>query len=193
MAEIPSWLFGEVSHYPSNIFSVPWWVVCSDQVISGKRANLAPLLGSVGLWEVVLLQSFLVMYLAHQQHKHWLFLFVSCLPQVWYVSLALSKDLTLLWIKQIKDILWFCCEFLKQLKVKKQKHFLCVFVCLHRTILQFGTEVIRFINAGASHCSLTSYKTPGWSICTSRCSSPSQTLLPGKSFGEKVGLSTSVS
>lgn len=38
--------------------------------------------------------------------------------QVWYVSLALSKDLTLLWIKQIKDILWFCCEFLKQLKVR---------------------------------------------------------------------------
>ncbi|KAI1233067.1 hypothetical protein IHE44_0006260, partial [Lamprotornis superbus] len=37
-------------------------------------------------------------------------------PKVWYVSLALSKDLTLLWIKQIKDILWFCCEFLKQLK-----------------------------------------------------------------------------
>ncbi|XP_075023638.1 ubiquitin-protein ligase E3B isoform X6 [Calonectris borealis] len=37
-------------------------------------------------------------------------------PKVWYVSLALCKDLTLLWIKQIKDILWFCCEFLKQLK-----------------------------------------------------------------------------
>ncbi|XP_045698199.1 ubiquitin-protein ligase E3B isoform X1 [Phyllostomus hastatus] len=37
-------------------------------------------------------------------------------PKVWYVSLALSKDLTLLWIKQIKDILWYCCEFLKQLK-----------------------------------------------------------------------------
>ncbi|XP_039770984.1 ubiquitin-protein ligase E3B isoform X2 [Ornithorhynchus anatinus] len=37
-------------------------------------------------------------------------------PKVWYVSLALSKDLTLLWIKQIKDILWFCCEILKQLK-----------------------------------------------------------------------------
>lgn len=34
------------------------------------------------------------------------------------MSLALSKDLTLLWIKQIKDILWFCCEFLKQLKVR---------------------------------------------------------------------------
>ncbi|XP_057382447.1 ubiquitin-protein ligase E3B isoform X3 [Balaenoptera acutorostrata] len=37
-------------------------------------------------------------------------------PKVWYVSLALSKDLTLLWIKQIKDILWYCCEFLEQLK-----------------------------------------------------------------------------
>uniref|UniRef100_A0A5F9D1I7 HECT-type E3 ubiquitin transferase n=1 Tax=Oryctolagus cuniculus TaxID=9986 RepID=A0A5F9D1I7_RABIT len=36
--------------------------------------------------------------------------------KVWYVSLALSKDLTLLWIKQIKDILWYCCEFLEQLK-----------------------------------------------------------------------------
>ncbi|XP_018416141.1 PREDICTED: ubiquitin-protein ligase E3B [Nanorana parkeri] len=37
-------------------------------------------------------------------------------PKVWFVSLALSKDLTLLWIKQIKDILWICCEFLKSLK-----------------------------------------------------------------------------
>ncbi|XP_056384821.1 ubiquitin-protein ligase E3B [Hyla sarda] len=37
-------------------------------------------------------------------------------PKVWFVSLALSKDLTLLWIKQIKDILWLCCEFLKMLK-----------------------------------------------------------------------------
>ncbi|KAM6166658.1 ubiquitin-protein ligase E3B isoform 2-T3 [Erethizon dorsatum] len=37
-------------------------------------------------------------------------------PKVWYVSLALSKDLTLLWIKQIKSILWYCCEFLEQLK-----------------------------------------------------------------------------
>ncbi|XP_007953188.1 ubiquitin-protein ligase E3B [Orycteropus afer afer] len=37
-------------------------------------------------------------------------------PKVWYVSLALSKDLTLTWIKQIKAILWYCCEFLQQLK-----------------------------------------------------------------------------
>uniref|UniRef100_A0A2K5JGF8 Ubiquitin-protein ligase E3B n=1 Tax=Colobus angolensis palliatus TaxID=336983 RepID=A0A2K5JGF8_COLAP len=37
-------------------------------------------------------------------------------PKVWYVSLACSKDLTLLWIKQIKSILWYCCDFLKQLK-----------------------------------------------------------------------------
>lgn len=36
------------------------------------------------------------------------------------MSLALSKDLTLLWIKQIKDILWYCCEFLEQLKVKNK-------------------------------------------------------------------------
>ncbi|XP_023689106.1 ubiquitin-protein ligase E3B [Paramormyrops kingsleyae] len=36
--------------------------------------------------------------------------------KVWYVSLALSKDLTIPWIKQIKDILWVCCEFLKVLK-----------------------------------------------------------------------------
>uniref|UniRef100_A0A8C0NX54 HECT-type E3 ubiquitin transferase n=1 Tax=Canis lupus familiaris TaxID=9615 RepID=A0A8C0NX54_CANLF len=37
-------------------------------------------------------------------------------PKVWYVSLALSKDLTLLWIKQIKHVLWYCCEFLEHLK-----------------------------------------------------------------------------
>uniref|UniRef100_A0A2R9A6S1 Ubiquitin-protein ligase E3B n=1 Tax=Pan paniscus TaxID=9597 RepID=A0A2R9A6S1_PANPA len=42
-------------------------------------------------------------------------------PKVWYVSLACSKDLTLLWIKQIKSILWYCCDFLKQLKGKKKK------------------------------------------------------------------------
>ncbi|XP_035234308.1 ubiquitin-protein ligase E3B [Anguilla rostrata] len=37
-------------------------------------------------------------------------------PKVWYVSLALSKDLTIPWIKQIKDVLWLSCEFLKKLK-----------------------------------------------------------------------------
>lgn len=37
-------------------------------------------------------------------------------PKVWYVSLALSKDLTIAWLKQIKDILWTCCELLKKLK-----------------------------------------------------------------------------
>uniref|UniRef100_A0A8C1FT05 Ubiquitin-protein ligase E3B n=1 Tax=Cyprinus carpio carpio TaxID=630221 RepID=A0A8C1FT05_CYPCA len=41
-------------------------------------------------------------------------------PKVWYVSLALSKDLTIPWLKQIKDVLWVSCEFLKKLKV-----FLC--------------------------------------------------------------------
>uniref|UniRef100_A0A8C8LR11 HECT-type E3 ubiquitin transferase n=1 Tax=Oncorhynchus tshawytscha TaxID=74940 RepID=A0A8C8LR11_ONCTS len=37
-------------------------------------------------------------------------------PKVWYVSLALSKDLTIPWIKQIKDVLWVSCNFLKKLK-----------------------------------------------------------------------------
>uniref|UniRef100_A0A8C6X681 HECT-type E3 ubiquitin transferase n=1 Tax=Naja naja TaxID=35670 RepID=A0A8C6X681_NAJNA len=37
-------------------------------------------------------------------------------PKVWYVSLALSKELTLLWIQQVKGVLWICCEFLKLLK-----------------------------------------------------------------------------
>lgn len=36
--------------------------------------------------------------------------------KVWYVSLALSKDLTIAWLKQIKDVLWTCCELLKHLK-----------------------------------------------------------------------------
>ncbi|KAK7164179.1 hypothetical protein R3I94_002790 [Phoxinus phoxinus] len=37
-------------------------------------------------------------------------------PKVWYVYLALSKDLTIPWLKQIKDVLWVSCEFLKKLK-----------------------------------------------------------------------------
>uniref|UniRef100_A0A8D2LTH3 HECT-type E3 ubiquitin transferase n=1 Tax=Varanus komodoensis TaxID=61221 RepID=A0A8D2LTH3_VARKO len=37
-------------------------------------------------------------------------------PKVWYVSLALSKELMLLWIKQVKAVLWLSCEFLKLLK-----------------------------------------------------------------------------
>uniref|UniRef100_A0A7N6AEX6 Ubiquitin-protein ligase E3B n=1 Tax=Anabas testudineus TaxID=64144 RepID=A0A7N6AEX6_ANATE len=37
-------------------------------------------------------------------------------PKVWYVSLALSKDLTIPWLKQIKDVLWTCCQLLKNLK-----------------------------------------------------------------------------
>lgn len=50
------------------------------------------------------------------------------------MSLALSKDLTLLWIKQIKDILWFCCEFLKQLKVNS----LLVFSSVSLVVSHFG-------------------------------------------------------
>ncbi|XP_058491280.1 ubiquitin-protein ligase E3B [Solea solea] len=37
-------------------------------------------------------------------------------PKVWYVSLALSKDLTIPWLKQVKDVLWVCCQLLKNLK-----------------------------------------------------------------------------
>uniref|UniRef100_A0A667ZNA1 Ubiquitin-protein ligase E3B n=1 Tax=Myripristis murdjan TaxID=586833 RepID=A0A667ZNA1_9TELE len=37
-------------------------------------------------------------------------------PKVWYVSLALSKDLTIPWLKQIKDVLWISCQLLKNLK-----------------------------------------------------------------------------
>lgn len=57
-------------------------------------------------------------------------------PKMWYESLALSKDLTLLWIKQIKDILWYCCQFLQQLKVKTTEQvkkittYICVYVCM---------------------------------------------------------------
>lgn len=42
---------------------------------------------------------------------------LTCGSQVWYVSLALSKDLTIPWLKQIKDVLWTCCQLLKTLKV----------------------------------------------------------------------------
>ncbi|XP_038059173.1 ubiquitin-protein ligase E3B-like [Patiria miniata] len=37
-------------------------------------------------------------------------------PKVWYVSLALSKDHVLPWIKQLKSILDLCCTRLKELK-----------------------------------------------------------------------------
>ncbi|XP_077995296.1 ubiquitin-protein ligase E3B-like [Glandiceps talaboti] len=37
-------------------------------------------------------------------------------PKIWYVSLALSKDHVLLWIQQLKDILWQCCQYMKILK-----------------------------------------------------------------------------
>lgn len=49
----------------------------------------------------------------------WLFQWLESLigRQVWYVSLALSKDLTIPWIKQIKQLLWVSCQFLKKLKV----------------------------------------------------------------------------
>uniref|UniRef100_A0A8C5XF51 Ubiquitin-protein ligase E3B n=1 Tax=Microcebus murinus TaxID=30608 RepID=A0A8C5XF51_MICMU len=51
-------------------------------------------------------------------------------PKVWYVSLALSKDLTFLWIKQIKAILWYCCEFLEQLKPEILQDSRLITLCL---------------------------------------------------------------
>ncbi|XP_078083401.1 ubiquitin-protein ligase E3B [Mustelus asterias] len=58
--------------------------------------------------------------------------------KVWYVSLALSKDLTLLWIKQVKDLLWLCCEFLKQLKPDILQD--CKFITLYLTMLVTFTD-----------------------------------------------------
>ncbi|XP_032220444.2 ubiquitin-protein ligase E3B isoform X2 [Nematostella vectensis] len=37
-------------------------------------------------------------------------------PKVWYVSVALSQDLILLWIQQVKRLLWLCCHFMRKLK-----------------------------------------------------------------------------
>ncbi|XP_060699471.1 ubiquitin-protein ligase E3B [Hemiscyllium ocellatum] len=58
--------------------------------------------------------------------------------KVWYVSLALSKDLTLLWIKQVKDLLWLCCEFLKHLKPDILQD--CKFITLYLTMLVTFTD-----------------------------------------------------
>ncbi|XP_043571430.1 ubiquitin-protein ligase E3B [Chiloscyllium plagiosum] len=58
--------------------------------------------------------------------------------KVWYVSLAVSKDLTLLWIKQVKDLLWLCCEFLKHLKPDIQQD--CKFITLYLTMLVTFTD-----------------------------------------------------
>lgn len=57
---------------------------------------------------------------SYQTFFHVIYVTVTVLtfgPQVWYVSLALSKDLTIPWLKQIKDVLWTCCQRLKNLKV----------------------------------------------------------------------------
>ncbi|XP_031572556.1 ubiquitin-protein ligase E3B-like [Actinia tenebrosa] len=37
-------------------------------------------------------------------------------PKVWYISVALSQDLILLWIQQVKNILWHCCRLMRKLK-----------------------------------------------------------------------------
>ncbi|XP_076126988.1 ubiquitin-protein ligase E3B [Alosa pseudoharengus] len=59
-------------------------------------------------------------------------------PKVWYVSLALSKDLTIPWLKQIKDVLWMCCEFLKKLKPDIMQD--SKLVTLHLTMLITFTD-----------------------------------------------------
>lgn len=46
----------------------------------------------------------------------WIIVF-AFVHQAWYVSLALSKDLTIPWLKQVKDVLWISCQQLKSLKV----------------------------------------------------------------------------
>ena len=58
----------------------------------------------------------------------------TLVSQVWYVSLALSKDLTIPWIKQVKDVLWTCCQLLKNLKVSLDfKLKKCVPLLIQRT------------------------------------------------------------
>lgn len=84
--------------------------------------------------------SVLTFYLVHLNHPYMWFLSQWQLvftfgSQVWYVSLALSKDLTIPWLKQIKDVLWTCCQLLKNLKVSfdlKRKNVFCYsFHCRH--------------------------------------------------------------
>lgn len=57
---------------------------------------------------------------------------LSAVFQVWYVSLALSKDLTIPWLKHIKDLLWISCEFLKKLKVfiQSPRSVMCEVLCV---------------------------------------------------------------
>lgn len=80
------------------------------------------------------------------------------LPQAWYVSLALSKDLTILWLKQIKDVLWISCQQLKTLKV-------CVGLNMSKESLYlFYDSVCAY--PSVSHCfgvcSLIYFRTINW-------------------------------
>ncbi|XP_032802934.2 ubiquitin-protein ligase E3B isoform X2 [Petromyzon marinus] len=60
--------------------------------------------------------------------------------KVWYVSLALSKDYMLRWIKQLKDVLSICCSYLKKLKPES--------ILDTKQITLFLTVLVTFTDAG---------------------------------------------
>ena len=57
-----------------------------------------------------------------------------------YVSVALNKDYVLSWIKQIKDILWKCCEYLDLLKPEVPTEMRSILLFLHTLVTFTSTS-----------------------------------------------------
>ncbi|XP_014255272.1 ubiquitin-protein ligase E3B isoform X1 [Cimex lectularius] len=57
-------------------------------------------------------------------------------PKLSYVGVALNKEYSLYWIKQIKSILWICCEYLETLKPEVSSELRSILLFL-RTLVSF--------------------------------------------------------
>lgn len=64
-----------------------------------------------------------------------------------YVSVILSKDLVVLWINQVKQLLWQSCLYLKILKPENQRELKMITCLLHLLVTFTSTQSWRFLSA----------------------------------------------
>ncbi|RZF42672.1 hypothetical protein LSTR_LSTR001467 [Laodelphax striatellus] len=61
-------------------------------------------------------------------------------PKLSYVGVALNKDLSLAWIKHIKDILWKCCDYLNDLRPGAPSDTRAILLYLHTLVAFTATS-----------------------------------------------------
>lgn len=64
-----------------------------------------------------------------------------------YVGVALNKDYSIAWIKQVKQLLWICCEYLDTLKPEVSQDYKSILLFLHTLVSFTSTKTWGIVKA----------------------------------------------